>query len=109
MVYILKERWCKFLVTQFPLEYYIGKACKKFRRGILDLSIDSLIKKSKSDVSVVSISNFERGQIHSTKMITVYFNASKSVQSDQSETLNTFLKMAIDEYFVSLQKINTLR
>ena len=76
---------------------------------ILDLSIDSLIKHAQSDVSVVSISNFERGHIHSTKMITIYFNASKSVQSDQSETLNTFLKMAIDEYFVSLQKINTLR
>lgn len=93
-------------MTQFPLEYYIGKACKKFRRGILDLSIDSLIKKSKSDVSVVSISNFERGQIHSTKMIIIYFKASESVQI---ETLNTFLKMAIDEYLGSLQKINTLR
>lgn len=56
-------------------EYYLGKACRRYRRGYLDMSVSEMLQKSHYPTSKSNISLFEQGKVHSSNMLIAYHDA----------------------------------
>lgn len=79
------------------LEFYLGKACRKFRRGSLDVSVEELLTKAKIAASNSAISNFESGKMKTSKYLPIY----ASYDHKKNDVLRKYLNEAIDEYLAS--------
>lgn len=88
-------------LTKLSFEYFLGRACRKFRRGTLDLSASSMIEQSGQHISRSRISDFENGHTHSTKFLQLYLFADTTKQTE----LSTMLKQATDDYISYLAKL----
>lgn len=87
-------------VANLPYEYFLGRACRKYRRGVLDMSASNMIAKAGLTISRSRVSDFERGRTHSTKLIPVYFAADPA----QAGELKRSLTKATNEYLEYLAK-----
>lgn len=89
-------------LAELPFEYFLGRACRKFRRGTLDLSASRMIEQSGQHISRSRISDFENGHTHSTKFLQLYVLADTTKQNE----LSTILKQATDDYISYLAKLS---
>lgn len=66
------------MTTMHSFEYYLGKACRRYRRGDLDMSVSEMLAKSHYQTSKSNISLFEQGKVHSSDMVIAYRDADPS-------------------------------
>lgn len=81
---------------EISLESYLGKACRKFRRGVLDMSIKEMLDKTNSHVNQASISAFERGKMKSSYLMRIY------ILADEHKSQN--FQKVVDEAFAEYVK-----
>ena len=84
-------------------EYFLGRACRKFRRGVLDLSADRMLSQSKYKASKSYISWFENGQVKSTKLIAAYANCDVSQNKELARLIDEAVASYLDQYVQSVK------
>lgn len=80
-------------------EFYLGKACRKFRRGSLDVSVDELLAKTDIPASNSAISNFESGKMKTSKYLPIY----AMYDPTKLQVLREYLNSAVNEYLSTYQ------
>lgn len=74
------------------LQYYIGQACRKYRRGCLDLTMADLATLTHVNISRLSL--FENGKISSITPLQYYL----TVSTKNAEILTNLVNEAINLY-----------
>lgn len=81
------------------LQYYIGQACRRYRRGELDLTITELAKQTSVNISRLSL--FENGKVSSIKPLQYYLLAKNA---DNSQNIEVLLDLLNEANHIYLQK-----
>lgn len=86
------------------LQYYIGQACRRYRRGELDLTITQLANQTNANISRLSL--FENGKVSSIKLLQYYLAGKNNDNSQNTQILMRFLQKAIYSYLNNLEVLH---